>query len=164
MPVAWDTTAIGRLARPGDARDLALERQAAADPIGIPSPCLLELAFGYRRALERGNRGFATALRWIGVELRADPVGEILPLDDVAATLAGEIRALCPFPPSRRRRGRSTAESRASWLLDIEIGAAAWVGGFDLATGNRIDFDAIAEAIAAIAPGAPSFAVIPAEV
>jgi predicted nucleic acid-binding protein len=163
MAIAWDTTAVGRLARPGPARDLALERMAEADPIGIPSPCLLELAFGYRRALERGNRRFEPALRWIGVSLRSDPVGEILPLDDVAAVVAGEIRALCPFPPGRRSRHRSTAEARASWLLDIEIAAAAWVAGFDLATDNRRDFEAIAEAIGTLAPGAPRFAVVSAE-
>lgn len=163
MATAWDTTAVARLAVPGPARDLAVGRAALADPVGIPAPCLLELAFGYRRALAQGNARFASALDWIRRGLEADPLGPVLPLDRVAAALAGEIRVLCPFPPPRRRRGRSKAEARASWLIDIEIAAAAWAGGFDIATDNRADFETIAAAIAELAPGAPAFEVVPAE-
>lgn len=150
------------MARPGPARALAAERLASADPIGIPSPCLLELSFGYRRALESGDERFSAALTWIQAGLRSQQLGAMLPLDDVAASLAGEVRALQPFPPSQRRR-RSKAEARASWLLDIEIATTAWVAGFDLATDNRADFDAIANAINGVAPGAPAFSVVDAE-
>ena len=144
MPTAWDTTAVARLAVPGPARARAMERMALADPVGIPSPCLLEVAFGYRRALARGDTRFAAALEWVRDGLRSEPLGSVLPLDHVAAALAGEIRAVCPFPPGRRPRGRSKAETRASWLIDIEIAAAAWAAGFDIATDNREDFEAIA--------------------
>lgn len=112
--------------------------------------------------MERGDRRFAAALDWVRSELAFDALGTVLPLNDVAAVVAGEVRALCPFPVSRQR-GRSKAEGRASWLLDIEIASTAWVAGFNLATANRSDFDAIANAIETLAPGAPSFTVLDAE-
>ena len=164
MAVAWDTTAIARLSVPGRARDLARDRFALADPVGLPAPCLLELSFGYRRALDRGDRRFAGPLRWVQEEMRRDPLGLVLPLDGTAASLAGELRAILPVPPGKRPRSRSKAESRVAWMLDIEIAAAAWAAGFDIATGNRSDFEAIAAAINDLAPGGVPFGVVAAEV
>jgi predicted nucleic acid-binding protein len=48
-------------------------------------------------------------------------------------------------------------------MLDIEIAAAAWAAGFDIATGNRSDFEPIAAAINDLAPGV-RFDVVEAEV
>jgi hypothetical protein len=77
----------------------------------------------------------------------------MLPLGHAAAALAGEVRAALPFPPRPRRAPRSKADTRVAWILDIQIASAVWAAGYDIATANRSDFVAIAEAIEAIAPG-----------
>ncbi len=48
---------------------------------------------------------------------------------------------------------------QASWLLDIEIAATAFAAGLDVATENRADFEALADALAALFPDAPALAV-----
>ncbi len=49
---------------------------------------------------------------------------------------------------------------QASWLLDIEIAATAFAAGLDVATENRVDFEALADALAALFPDAPALAVV----
>lgn len=136
---------------------------ASGDPIGIPAPCLLELAYGFRKRVAEGDARFETSLERLRTELGGDRLGTVLPLDGDAAALAGEIRAMGRTSGRKRSAGRSKAEDRVSWLLDIEIAACAWVAGYDLATANRRDFEPIAEAIAALSPGVPELRIVPQE-
>ena len=51
-------------------------------------------------------------------------------------------------------------EQRAGWVLDLEIGACAWVHGRALATNNVRDFSAISDLTAALFPTVPALEVI----
>lgn len=124
---------------------------------------MLELAYGYRRRFNEGDTRFAAALDWVRSTLPDRPPGELLTFGTSAAAVAGEIRALQPFPPSTTKARRSKAESRVAWLLDVEIASTAWVAGFDIASDNATDFEAVADALELIAPGAPPLRVVPAE-
>lgn len=69
------------------------------------------------------------------------------------------VRRVLPHPPAKRDR-RSKTMRQASWLEDIEIAATAFAAGLDVATENRGDFGALAEALAALFPDAPALAVV----
>jgi len=56
-----------------------------------------------------------------------------------------------PHPPGRRDQ-RSKTMRQASWLLDIQIAATAFTAGLDVATANRRDFQALADALATRMP------------
>jgi predicted nucleic acid-binding protein len=136
------------------------ERRVAGEPVAIAAPSVLELTYGLRKAALAGNARLAGHLRWLRGLLELGAV-RVLPLDSRAAQLAGEARALRPAPPEPKRgERRSKAERRVAWLLDLQIAAAAYVHGHDVATGNARDFEAIASAFAELAPGAPPLEVV----
>jgi predicted nucleic acid-binding protein len=83
-------------------------------------------------------------------DLSTTPKVEILAIGREAGFLAGRLRALAHHPPDRGRRdARTKPERRVSWLLDLQIAAAAWASGCDVATENNGDFEAIADLLAA---------------
>lgn len=128
----------------------------------MPAPCLLEVAYGLRSGADSGDERFARQLGWLVGEFLAEPPARLLPLEPRAALLAGEIRARRRIPPTGVPRvGRSKAEARVAWVLDIEIAATAWVAGCDLATADAVHFQAIADLIANLAPGAPPLRILP---
>ena len=151
---------MSRLRESGPLIEYVDERLAAGDPIGVTSASLLEVAYGFRRAADAGDPGFHKLLQWLKRFVREGRV-ELLPLDHHAAIVAGEVRARNPSPPSPRhgRRRRSKAELRAAWILDIQVAATAWTSGRDIATADAEHFEAIAAAIAELAPRGPELLV-----
>jgi len=147
-PIAWDTSLVSRL-WPGTPALAYLEDEALAGrPLRIPAPVLTEISFGLARDAQRDAR-FAAQLEWIEDLLR-HPKVEILAIGREAGFLAGRLRALAHHPPDRGRRdARTKPERRVSWLLDLQIAAAAWASGCDVATENNGDFEAIADLLAA---------------
>lgn len=147
-PIAWDTSLVSRL-WPGTPALAYLEDEALAGrPLRIPAPVLTEISFGLARAALRDAR-FAAQLEWIE-DLMCHPKVEILALGREAGFLAGRLRALGHHPPDRGRRdARTKPERRVSWLLDLQIAAAAWASGCDVATENTGDFEAIANLLVA---------------
>lgn len=146
-PIAWDTSLVSRL-WPGTPALAYLEDEALAGrPLRVPAPVLTEISFGLARAAQRDAR-FAAQLVWIEDLLR-HPKVEVLALDREAGFLAGRLRALAHHPLGQARRdARTKPERRISWLLDLQIAAAAWASGCDVATENTGDFEAIADLLA----------------
>lgn len=163
MAEAWDTTLVSRLRETGVEIDYLNERLAAGDPVAITSTSILEVAYGFRREADAGNRSFVRLLAWLKRFVEAGPA-ELLPLTPRAALFAGEIRARRrTAPPARTRRrteGRSRAEARAAWILDIQIAATAWTAGREIVTADTDHFSAIANVIAELAPGGPRLRVL----
>jgi predicted nucleic acid-binding protein len=77
----------------------------------------------------------------------------VLPLDTAIATVAGEIMALLPEPPTPPRRSHRLVESRqerlSRWRFDGMIAATALVARLPLIHNNAIDFESIRSAIEA---------------
>lgn len=130
-----------------------------ADPVAIPSPTLAEVSRGFHEKLEAGDQRFDNLLDWLEGFLGSGLV-DLLPFDDRAAIVAGRVRARRPFPPSANtRRTDRGAEGRVSWFMDVAIASTAWAAGLDIVTPNRVDFEAIADELEALAPGSPRLVV-----
>lgn len=118
----------------------------------------MEIASGLAKATRAWGFGGAP-LAWFARLATSDLV-VTLPLDAAGAIVAGRLRAAQPTPPTGLRRAGTKPEQRAGWVLDLQIGACAWVHGHAVATANRRDFDAIADLIAALYPGVSPLEVI----
>jgi len=141
---------------PGNAYEQhLLQRAAAGDPVALTAPGVLEITYG----LARKGASVATGLRWFTRLAVSELLVVTLPFDAAAAVVAGRLRAAQATPPTGARRGGSRAEQRAGWVLDLQIGACAWVHGHAIATHNRRDFAAIRDLIAALYPSTPPLAV-----
>lgn len=157
MAAAWDTTLASQI-KVGSRHYLyCVERFATAEPVLIAAGAVLETAHGYELAIERRPE-FGALLE----QFREDVVGEaicrVLPMDGLAAFVAGRLFARS-MPPARRGDKRSKAVQRRARLLDIQIAATCWAAGHDVATENTDDFERIAAAIAELYPDAPVLAV-----
>jgi predicted nucleic acid-binding protein len=129
----------------GEAIDAVDAAFRASDPIAIPAPVIMEMTRGWRARIDRGDARFVDMLRWFDDLLDEERVRS-LPFDEAAAIVAGQIRARRPVAP-------------AAWVLDIQIAATAWSWGYDVATPNRRDFEAIADELERLAPDAPRLEV-----
>jgi predicted nucleic acid-binding protein len=78
-------------------------------------------------------------------------LGRVWPFDEAVATVAGEIMALLPNPPTPPRRSHQLAESRedrlSRWRFDGMIAATALVAKLTLIHNNAADFETIRGAI-----------------
>lgn len=150
----------GRL-RPESAETaFVVERALTGAPIALTAASVLEVFYGLRRRAEQGDPRFANQAHWLR-RLLQTPEVPVLPLNARAAQVAGAVRALRRTPPARGRgRGRSKAEERVAWMLDVETAATAWVHGHDVVTADRGHYEAIAEAIATLAPDGPRLGVV----
>jgi predicted nucleic acid-binding protein len=157
MPALWDTTLASGLQPRGDVLAYVLARAAEGRPVRVAAPTVLEIAYGYQRRAD-ANPTYGTLLAWFS-DMVAAGAFAVVALDGRAALVAGRLRAAMPHPPSRRDR-RSKTMRQASWLLDIQIAATAFVAGLDVATDNRADFEALRAGLLALFPGAPPMAVV----
>jgi predicted nucleic acid-binding protein len=158
VPALWDTTLASRLHPHGDVLDYVVDQVAAGTPVRVAAPAVLEIAYGYQRLASREAR-YGDLLAWF-TRLLASDAFSVVARDGRAALIAGRLRGLLPHPPPSRRDQRSKTMRQASWLLDIEIAATAFAAGLDVATENRADFEALADALAALFPDAPALAVV----
>ena len=157
MPALWDTTLVSRMRPRGDAVEYMAARAAEGRAVRVASPSVLEIAYGYERGAEVDPR-YRTLLAWFTEVLAAD-LFSVVEFDGRAALVAGRLRAALPHAPARRDR-RSKTMRQASWLLDVQIAATAFAAGYDVATENRRDFEALSAALATLFPAAPPLAVV----
>jgi predicted nucleic acid-binding protein len=134
--VVLDTNMDSRLTEP-ELAGWAHEWLARRNLLAITAPTILERRFGYQAHFPQWE-----SLWEVYVELLVARTVEVLPLDFVAAEIAGHVRTVCPFPESgrRQRKGRSKAARRVSWILDILIAAIAARHGYPVFTANERDF------------------------
>lgn len=160
MPEAWDTTAAAGLRPESPALAFAEDRWRRGDPVAITASTVNELCYGLRKAALSGVRAAGAQLRWFEEQIDAELL-DVLPFNDRAARLAGELRAYQPIPPprtGRQREPRSKAQSRVAWIMDLQTAATVFVHGYDLVTEDA-HHTAIAERIAKLAPKAPPLLV-----
>lgn len=120
---------------------------------------VFERSYGFEARIDRDPR-FRDALRWLEQEVVTGGLCHVVDFDARAAFVAGRLRARAPQPPPAKGDRRTKAQRRVAWQLDLQIAATCWAGGYDVATENRRDFEAISKALAALAPGAPGLAVL----
>lgn len=157
MTALWDTTLASRLHPQGDVLDYVIDQLAAGTAVRVAAPAVLEIAYGYQRMAADDAR-YGDLLAWFTRLLASDPFS-VAALDGRAALVAGRLRGALPHALAKRDR-RSKTMRQASWLLDIEIAATAFAAGLDVATENRADFEALAQALAVLFPDAPALAVV----
>jgi len=117
----------------------------------VTAPTVLETIYGLARQLSVQSTAKAD-LAWYR-RLFSSPLVRVLPLDEPASVLAGELRARYSLPPTGARRDeRPKAERRVAWILDIQIAATAWTAGYGVATRNRRDFELLRDLIAELYP------------
>ncbi|MEA2196470.1 MAG: hypothetical protein QOJ25_521 [Solirubrobacteraceae bacterium] len=135
-----------------------MERAAVGEPVALTAPGLFEMSYGLAKAASATGSA-NVGLAWLA-RLSASDLVMTLPLDEVAALVAGRVRAAQPVPPTGARRSGTKPDQRTAWILDIQIASCAWAHGHALATDNRRDFAAIAELIAGLYPAAGRLEVI----
>jgi len=162
VPAAWDTTLVSQLKPDEESAAFAFaeEHYLAGEPVALAAIALNEVAFGYERARERRVE-FGVLLTWLAAYVSSGVV-EVLPVDERAAVVAGQLRARAPGAP-RAARGdkRNKGQRRVAWFFDIQIAASAWVAGYEIATENTRDFERIGDLLAELAPAAPRLEVVP---
>ena len=157
MTALWDTTLASRLHPQGEVLDYVVDQVSQGTPVRVAAPAVLEIAYGYQRKADEDAR-YGAMLSWF-TRLLASDAFAVVPLDGRGALVAGRLRGFLPHPPGKRDR-RSKTMRQASWLLDIQIASTAFANGLDVATDNRSDFEALAEALAALFPAAPPLAIV----
>jgi predicted nucleic acid-binding protein len=153
----WDTTLASRLHPHGEVFEYVVARAAEGWPVHIAAPAIIEIAYGHQRAATTDAR-FPEQLAWFSRILRGEAF-LVVALGGRAAYVAGRLRGAMPYPPGKRDH-RSKPMRQAAWLIDIQIAATAFAGGFDVATANRRDFEALSGALVALFPAAPPLAVV----
>jgi predicted nucleic acid-binding protein len=158
---AWDTTTAARLRPNSPVLDYARERLGLGDPIAFTATTLNELSYGLRKATLSGGAAAEAQLRWLRGQIDAGLI-DILTFDDRAADIAGALRARIPIPPSppKRPRGRSKAENRVAWILDLQTAATVFSHGYDLVTADA-HHSVIAAQLNEITPSAPTLRIHP---
>lgn len=157
MTALWDTTLASRLHPDSEVLDYVLDQVADGTPVRVAATAILEIAYGYQR-MAAGDTRYDQLLDWF-TRLVASNAFSVVALDGRGALVAGRLRGVLPHPPAKRDR-RSKTMRQASRLLDIEIAATAFAAGFDVATENRGDFEALGDALATLFPDAPALAVV----
>jgi predicted nucleic acid-binding protein len=130
------------------AHDAAIAAAVDGLPIAVPTPVLSEVAFGVAQRADI-QPALVNQYEWL-LDLIERSILQPLPLTVLAASVAGELRARQPAPPTGdRKRGRAKPEQRVGWFLDLMIAATAWVHGCDIVSRNTADFERIAELLPA---------------
>jgi predicted nucleic acid-binding protein len=170
MPQAWDTTTAARLRPDSPELEYVRSRWQLGDPVAFTASTLSELYFGLCKAsatlptlshLPEGSdhppnrRGLnpADAQRgWLKDQIAAGLI-DVLPFEHRAADIAGALRARIPTPPPapKRSKGRSKAEGRVAWMMDLQTSATVWVYGYDMVSADA-HHPLIARELSALAP------------
>jgi predicted nucleic acid-binding protein len=153
MAYVWDTTLVSKLWPESAAHHYCEDEAARGRPVILAGSALNEAGYGYQKASER-RADFRNVLAWFESEVLAEIWCRILPVDGRGAWLAGRLRALVPTPQAPKGKRKSKSERRTAWHYDLQIAAACWSAGHDVATENTGDFVAIAELLEQMAPGA----------
>jgi predicted nucleic acid-binding protein len=171
MPQAWDTTTAARLRPDSPELDYVTARWQLGDAVAFTASTLNEIFYGLRKAATlptlserpdhqglnpRGSSGAGAQLRWLSDQIAAGLI-DVLAFGHQAADVAGALRARMPTPPpsaAKRSRGRSKAEDRVAWIMDLQTSATVFVHGYDLLTADA-HHPVIAKELSALAPSAP---------
>ena len=149
-------------------------RWQLGDPVAITASTLSEISFGLCKASttlptlsERPNRpglnpraSAAGAQRgWLKDQIAAGLI-DVLPFEHRAADIAGALRARIPTPPPmpKRSKGRSKAEGRVAWMMDLQTSATVFVYGYDLVSADA-HHPLIAKELSVLAPTAPALLI-----
>jgi predicted nucleic acid-binding protein len=157
LAAVWDTTLASQIRVGTPAYEHCIGRLATSDPVLIAAGAVFETAHGYESAAERRPE-FAALLDEFREDVVRETICRVLPMDGLAALVAGRLLARS-MPPANSKDKRSKAARRRAWLLDIQIAATCWAAGHDVATENEGDFTQIASALAKLYPDAPPLAV-----
>jgi hypothetical protein len=152
LAAVWDTTLASQIKVGSPAYEYCVEHFATPDPVLIAAGAVFETAFGYQMAAPRRPE-FETLLDQFVQDVVGETICHVLPMDGMAAFIAGQVLARKPLPPNPNDRQRK-AVRRRSWVGDVQIGATCWAAGHDVATDNQRDFDHVARAIADLYPDA----------
>jgi predicted nucleic acid-binding protein len=152
MAYVWDNSLVSMLSPGSPAHRYCEDEAARGRPVVLAGSALAEAGYGYQRVAER-RRDFANVVAWFEREVLGELWCRILPLDGRGAWLAGRLRALAPMPQARKGTRKTKGERRTAWHYDLQIAAACWSAGHDVATENTRDFVAIADLLERLAPG-----------
>jgi predicted nucleic acid-binding protein len=152
MPQAWDTTTAARLRPNSPELEYVTSRWQLGDPVAFTASTLSEISFGLLKA----SAPAADAQRgWLKDQIEAGLI-DVLPFEHRAADIAGALRARIPTPPPapKRSKGRSKAEGRVAWMMDLQTSATVFVHGYDLVSADA-HHPLIAKELSALAPSTP---------
>jgi predicted nucleic acid-binding protein len=152
MPQAWDTTTAARLRPDSPELEYVTTRWQLGDPVAFTASTLSELSFGLCKA---GAPAADAQRGWLKEQIAAGLI-DVLPFEHRAADIAGALRARIPTPPPapKRSKGRSKAEGRVAWMMDLQTSATVWVYGYDLVSADA-HHPVIAKELSALAPSTP---------
>lgn len=181
MPQAWDTTTAARLRPDSPELEYVTSRWQLGDPVAITASTLSEISFGLCKAsttlptlshLPEGSdhppnrpglnpRASAAGAQrgWLKDQIAAGLI-DVLPFEHRAADIAGALRARIPTPPPvpKRSKGRSKAEGRVAWMMDLQTSATVFVYGYDLVSADA-HHPLIAKELSVLAPTAPALLI-----
>jgi predicted nucleic acid-binding protein len=156
MPQAWDTTTAARLRPDSPELEYVTRRWQLGDPVAFTASTLSEISFGLCKA----SMPAADAQRgWLKDQIAAGLI-DVLPFEHRAADIAGALRARIPTPPPtpKRSKGRSKAEGRVAWMMDLQTSATVFVHGYDLLSADA-HHPVIVKELSALAPTAPALLI-----
>jgi predicted nucleic acid-binding protein len=158
MAYVWDNTLVSKLRPDSPAYRYCQHEAARGRPVILAAGALNETGCGYQKQAER-RADFRNLVEWFERDVLSQAWCRILSVDGHAAWLAGKLRALAPIPRAPKGTRKTKSERRTAWHYDLQIAAACWSAGHDVATENTSDFVAIADLLEQIAPGAPRLEV-----
>jgi len=160
MPQAWDTTTAARLRPDSPELEYVTSRWQLGDPVAFTASTLSEISFGLLKASTLPAEGLDPSaadaqMRWLKDQIAAGLI-DVLPFEYRAADIAGALRARIPTPPPapKRSKGRSKAEGRVAWMMDLQTSATVFVHGYDLLSADA-HHPLIAKELSALAPSTP---------
>jgi predicted nucleic acid-binding protein len=148
-PFLFDTSAEGWFKRTPLGREW-LSAYVEYHPVHVSSITVFERLRGYALLWRKADAERQLKIDQARTEY-LQHTGTIWPLDMPVATVAAEIAALLPTPPSPARRAHRIAEGKqdrlARWRADTMIAATALATGMLLLHNNAADFETIRGAI-----------------